>query len=768
MQSTHLMRSVPGLLVIGLLAATGCRSEVGVNERHVQGFLEIPPLLLVESEVYPLPLVEEEAVGTNNTVETAEIADAMGYRYTEVSGRLDGAGSTGFGSDRTYTGDVDAYRFVFGVDGEVTISLDWPEDADESDLDILLYDGQGTLLAREDDSLGRPSLTREGCVDDELVVLIAAKGLEEDHEEGAYTLTVNGFDPNEQESPILVGAYLSDGEDSGEEPATDLIEWESSALGDPVAGSSAGDFTFDEESRTWWAPFDLPFPQQLVTLSGLLVEGIGYDLKDNDCDGFADDGLATEDTDGDGFSPAEGDCNDTDPEVFPQEGDRYGDRIDNNCDGFPDNGPDPDDADGDGFSAAEGDCNDTDPAIFPSSETQLLVEIPYNLIDDDCNGEVDENPPEDCENEEDDDEDEAIDCEDEDCDGFEGCGGPAPTEDHDGDGFSVQGGDCNDTDPGIHPHTRDDANAIIERHWDIPNRIDDDCDQVIDENYLWDLVDGEYVENPTYYADEDGDGFSMFDRDCNDADDTMFPGNYELEAVHQVSGDLERVHLLAGNFADLNTTTPSAGSLVNSQLRQLDLSAERPSWSWVDEWFGSRPGAVEPVGLPVITLDVFVPTVYGIRVDEQEPNEDAFANPQDAQALGTMSAAPLIDRVDGEISSIVPGGSDGDNDWYTFTTPETGFVNLELNWGECDPDADPEDTQFAGADDDFDAILFCWFGNDFNPFAWYAIDGNGAATLARPEVSRTVVELPAGTDCRLQVFGYAGTPGPYSVKIWLD
>jgi hypothetical protein len=48
-------------------------------------------------------------------------------------------------------------------------------------------------------------------------------------------------------------------------------------------------------------------------------------------------------------------------------------------------GPDPDDKDGDGVTPAQGDCNDEDPTIGPYS-----IELANNNIDDNCNGVIDE------------------------------------------------------------------------------------------------------------------------------------------------------------------------------------------------------------------------------------------------------------------------------------------------------------------------------------------------------------------------------------------
>jgi len=104
--------------------------------------------------------------------------------------------------------------------------------------------------------------------------------------------------------------------------------------------------------------------------------GIDDDMSDDD-GADDDDTLPTTDEDGDGYSPADGDCDDYNPEVHPgvQE---VCDGIDNDCDGGVDNNPiDGDwyatDADADGFGAAgtllmqcsgasnDLDCNDADP-----------------------------------------------------------------------------------------------------------------------------------------------------------------------------------------------------------------------------------------------------------------------------------------------------------------------------------------------------------------------------------------------------------------------
>lgn len=96
------------------------------------------------------------------------------------------------------------------------------------------------------------------------------------------------------------------------------------------------------------------------------------------------------------------------------------------------------DDDGDGYSELSGDCDDADLAISPG-----LVEVPGNLVDDDC--------------------DEIAD---------DGLG----TLDSDGDGAALDAGDCDDADATRNPAAIEDPN----------NGIDDDCDGTTD-------LDGEFT-----------------------------------------------------------------------------------------------------------------------------------------------------------------------------------------------------------------------------------------------------------------------------------
>ncbi len=126
---------------------------------------------------------------------------------------------------------------------------------------------------------------------------------------------------------------------------------------------------------------------------------------DDDCDGVL---LPDElDADRDGWLVCEDDCDDLLATVHP-EAEEICDQEDNDCDGFvPDNADD----DSDGYSLCTGDCDDSEDRVSP-----IEPEVCDDLLDNDCDGSVD-------------------------------------NIDWDLDGFSVcsAAGDCDDMNPNAHP-----------------------------------------------------------------------------------------------------------------------------------------------------------------------------------------------------------------------------------------------------------------------------------------------------------------------------
>jgi len=176
---------------------------------------------------------------------------------------------------------------------------------------------------------------------------------------------------------------------------------------------------------------------------------------DDDCDGTIDEGTDLYDDDGDGFTETDGDCDDDDDETYP-EAPEIADEIDNDCDGTIDEGTVFYDDDGDGYTETDGDCDDGDPAAYPNA-----TEAPDG-IDNDCDGTVDEG---------------------------------TVAYDDDGDGYTENKGDCDDTDADINPGETE-----------VCDGSDNDCNGTVDDLGAVGCV--------SYYYDYDGDTYGVDKPQC--------------------------------------------------------------------------------------------------------------------------------------------------------------------------------------------------------------------------------------------------------------
>jgi hypothetical protein len=216
------------------------------------------------------------------------------------------------------------------------------------------------------------------------------------------------------------------------------------------------------------------------------------------------------DADQDGFGEEE-DCNDADATVNPDAAELC-DGTDNNCDGTIDEGFDSDeDGQKSDEECADGtDCNDADASIYDGAD-----EVPYDGIDQDCDG---------------------TDLTDVDGDGF--------------DSSEVGGTDCNDDDDTIFPGAEEIAK----------DDIDQDCD-------LYDLVDG------------DGDGYDDVDYggdDCNDTDASINPGanDYKVDGVDADCNSRDGGRVDLGDVDVLIEGAGTAQALLGRSVAVCDLDSD--------------------------------------------------------------------------------------------------------------------------------------------------------------------------------------------------
>jgi hypothetical protein len=438
---------------------------------------------------------------------------------------------------------------------------------------------------------------------------------------------------------------------------------------------------------------------------------VPIDGLDNDCDGFD---LCYGDADGDGFgdqlqagpvdpyapcsaagvSAVAGDCDDTRADVFDGAYEVPASGVDEDCDGLEACFLD-DDGDGyggptglssdatcstGGFTDIGGDCNDGDPTVAP-----FAIEALADGVDQDCNGlelcfrdldgdgvtapsnqttpspdltcsapGLDSFPGDDC-----DDDDPDIfpgapelvgDSVDQNCDGLDACyldddldgygvSQLVPADDCTVAGLSLTADDCDDTDPTIHPGATEIPDGLIDQDCDNFELCPEDRDA---DGYL-----GLHIG--TLGCDPLKKGTVL---DCDDGDDTVFPGAPEV-AIDGIDQDCDGLEAClpdedGDDFGD--DTAPT----VPGNLDDPDTYCTDPGTSALPGDCDDTSVAVNP-GVPEIPCDG--------RDDDCDPTNDCLIDTADTGAPGTVDTQSPVDTSEPTTDDTTPP---------TATTPTDG------------------------------------------------------------------------------------------------
>ncbi len=233
------------------------------------------------------------------------------------------------------------------------------------------------------------------------------------------------------------------------------------------------------------------------------------------------------------------------------------------------------------------DCDDDDP-----ERNGQLVELCGNGIDDNCDEVVDGPEAEDA----------VVFYLDHDGDGF-GLSYVSEASCEGIDGYSVEGGDCNDADPTIHP----DADELCDEA-----DVDEDCDG------LWDDLDDDAVGGTTWYEDLDGDGYGSdvestacdlpedhagLDGDCDDGDSQVHPEAEEI-CANGIDDDCDGTYNGCGPMGEVSVSEADGVLYGEADLRagQVVEPACDVNLDGVDDLLVAAPSSVGSGSHGVVSL----------------------------------------------------------------------------------------------------------------------------------------------------------------------
>ena len=460
------------------------------------------------------------------------------------------------------------------------------------------------------------------------------------------------------------------------------------------------------------------------------------------------------DTDGDGTVDSQ-DCAPDDASIHPDAADPWGDGIDQNCDDCDDvEAGDGYDIDCDGYPANDDlpadqadryDCNDNDASIHPDA-----LDLPNDGVDQDCfEGDcVDQDGDGFCSGVDDCDDSAATvflgapelpDCLDHDCDGTASEGTAAADDDGDGscEGIDLGGGlqccepdeepgDCDDDAAAANLHDLDGDGVDTCGEDGLAGSGDEDCDDGDDDRSpeLSEVCDGKDNDCvggvPADEIDDDGDGRTDCEGDCDDTDGAMHDLDVDQDGfspcqedcddgdplMWPVDSDGDGVSSCDGDCAPLDPTIlPGAVEVCDG------LDGDCDGLLPPDEVDGDGDG--DPACADCDDTD---PAVTGIDEDgdtwqacDGDCNDANPAINPDATDVVDTGVDQNCDGVDGtdvdqDGWASIPSGGDDCDDADPTVNPADGDGDGQSG---CDGDCDDADPALSSADADGDSVSTC-------------------------------------------------------------
>jgi len=191
-----------------------------------------------------------------------------------------------------------------------------------------------------------------------------------------------------------------------------------------------------------------------------------------------------------------------------------------------------------------------------------------------------------------------------------------------------------------------------------------------------------------------------------------------------------------------------------------DYSCAHSIEGWMECWGGDGYGQSTFGNTHLWDGEVEPPPDSGNACEESEPNDVEYGEyPPWEEANDCAEMANGFDQADsihGIIETIGEDWEGGETDTFRFVTSVGGSLVGSLEW--------------ESAYTDLDWLLYCYYGDDYNPWGWYALmETSDTAGWDKPTQGRSIITLPAGIECYAWIVGYRGDDlTAYTLRLWTE